>query len=441
MSTQHQEKRKEQARLEVGRTQIARPVAAGLVVLFLLMIATPPLAELGVDLRAGNRPTALGAAVGGLSDGLREAVTRISGEKLAAANDALSDAIERAEEELEDDSLLRRTLLEPVQRFLTRFLKIGNEQAYVGHDGWLFFRPDYDYSIGRGFLDPVEMERRRRDPDASPQLQPDPIVALEHFARTLAATDVRLLVLPVPGKSVIHPELVAPARRAVRPPVHNPSFPEFLRRLQGGGIAVYDPTPDLLTIREEGAAAFLRTDSHWTPLAVERVAAGIAGRLSGPDLGGFPAVDRSLVSRKVRLSGRGDLPALLDLDEGSPFFGEEQIEANRVLTLDGRSWRPTSPAPLLLLGDSFSNVFSDPSLGWGTGAGLAEQIALGTGWAVDRIARNAGGASASREELARELAAGSDRLSETRVVIYQFAARELVSGDWRLVDFGGATGS
>jgi hypothetical protein len=34
--------------------------------------------------------------------------------------------------------------------------------------------------------------------------------------------------------------------------------------------------------------------------------------------------------------------------------------------------------------------------------------------------------------LAREVATGSDRLAGKRVVIWQFAARELVFGDWRL---------
>ena len=74
-----------------------------------------------------------------------------------------------------------------------------------------------------------------------------------------------------------------------------------------------------------------------------------------------------------------------------------------------------------------------PDLGWGTGAGLAEQLSFLLQRPVDRIAVNAGGAYASRQALARELAAGRDRLRGKRVLVYEFAARELASGDWRLV--------
>jgi hypothetical protein len=89
-----------------------------------------------------------------------------------------------------------------------------------------------------------------------------------------------------------------------------------------------------------------------------------------------------------------------------------------------------------VLGDSFTNVFSQPDLGWGAGAGLAEQLAYHLEAPVDRIAINAGGAHASREELARSLARGEGRLTGTQVVILQFAVRELSFGDWRVIPLG-----
>ena len=53
---------------------------------------------------------------------------------------------------------------------------------------------------------------------------------------------------------------------------------------------------------------------------------------------------------------------------------------------------------------------------------------------VDRIVQNSDGASATRLALRRMLATGDDRLAGTRVVIWQFAARELTTGDWRELD-------
>ena len=82
---------------------------------------------------------------------------------------------------------------------------------------------------------------------------------------------------------------------------------------------------------------------------------------------------------------------------------------------------------MLLLGDSFTNIYSMPSMGWGRGAGLAEHLSLRLGFDVDRIAVNGDGAHASRDALRR---AGPRRLSGKRVVVFQFAARELLAGSW-----------
>jgi hypothetical protein len=45
---------------------------------------------------------------------------------------------------------------------------------------------------------------------------------------------------------------------------------------------------------------------------------------------------------------------------------------------------------------------------------------------VDRIAQDGSGAFATREVLQRD----PDRLTGKRLVVYQFAARELTIGDW-----------
>ena len=57
------------------------------------------------------------------------------------------------ENALEDESVLGRTLRPPAQWMLSGYLGAGNERAYVGRDGWLFYRPDLEYLTGTGFLD------------------------------------------------------------------------------------------------------------------------------------------------------------------------------------------------------------------------------------------------------------------------------------------------
>jgi alginate O-acetyltransferase complex protein AlgJ len=73
-------------------------------------------------------------------------------------------------------------------------------------------------------------------------------------------------------------------------------------------------------------------------------------------------------------------------------------------------------------------------MGWGDSAGFAEHLSAALGRPLDRLVINAGGAHTTRQELVREMAAGRDRLAGKRVVIYEFAARELAVGDWRLFD-------
>ena len=53
---------------------------------------------------------------------------------------------------------------------------------------------------------------------------------------------------------------------------------------------------------------------------------------------------------------------------------------------------------------------------------------------LDRITRNDNGSYATREILAGELAKGRDRLAGKRLVIYQFAIRELAVGNWKRIE-------
>ena len=120
---------------------------------------------------------------------------------------------------------------------------------------------------------------------------------------------------------------------------------------------------------------------------------------------------------------------LLRLPKGSEIFEREVAVTRPVVSSEGEPWSPDPKADVLLLGDSYSNVFSQAELRWGEGAGFAEQLSYFLRRPVDKLAVNAGGPSAARERLAALSAAGQDRLQEKRLVIYQFAARELAGGE------------
>ena len=69
-------------------------------------------------------------------------------------------------------------------------------------------------------------------------------------------------------------------------------------------------------------------------------------------------------------------------------------------------------------------------MGWGREAGFAEALSQAVGHSVDRIARNADGAIASRRALQEDIG----RLEGKKVVVWQFAARELSFGDRKVLE-------
>jgi alginate O-acetyltransferase complex protein AlgJ len=125
---------------------------------------------------------------------------------------------------------------------------------------------------------------------------------------------------------------------------------------------------------------------------------------------------------------------MLKLSQNQSVFDEEVVTIRPVSDVAGIPWRPDPGAEILLLGDSFANIYSLEVMKWGSGAGLAEQLSIALNRPVDTILLNDNGAYATREMLSRELAQGSDRLAAKKVVVWQFAARELAVGDWRLLD-------
>jgi hypothetical protein len=131
----------------------------------------------------------------------------------------------------------------------------------------------------------------------------------------------------------------------------------------------------------------------------------------------------------------GDLVDMLKLTEEQQVFQPQSVLVHQVQDATGTPWEPDPAADVLLMGDSFTNIFTLEGMGWGSAAGLAPQLALALGRPLDVIAQNDSGAFATRQALSRELTAGQDRLASKRVVIWEFAARELSVGDWKPLEF------
>jgi hypothetical protein len=438
-----QRSREQTAREQVGRTRVSRKTAWLLSLALLLLISLVPLAQQIQDIRdyqSGERGTwlpqagELFAVLPDIRQALRDPELSLP-RRVLAANRVLLAAMDRLEDDLEDASLLGHMIRPRMQSVLAR-LGVGNEQAYIGDQGWLFYRPGVDYVTGPGFLHPARLAARAVAGDAwRPAPRPDPRQALTHWHEQLQARDIALVVVPTPVKPMIHPEMFAPGMNPDQA-LNNPSFARLRQDLEQAGILVFDPAPTLMRAKQadqEPHIQYLATDTHWQPRAMQNVARELAAFLDSHALLP-PKTPTGYRTRTLDVAQTGDIAAMLDLPADQRLFPPQDVQIRQVLDERGDLWRPDTDADILVLGDSFSNIFSLQAMGWGESAGFAEHLSLALDRPVDRIARNADGAHATREILARELSRGRDRLAGKKVVVYQFAARELAVGDWKILD-------
>ncbi len=496
--TEQQQSREQMAWEEVGHTDVRTGAAWTLILIFLAVIYAVPLHQHVEEWKA-DRPMQsldLWRHVPEIFRPIRERGLRVS--SVIDANRVFLRRINEYEDDLEDASLAGQIIRPTVQSFMASRLGVGNEQAYVGRDGWLFYRPGMDSLTGPGFLDERQLARRAASGTewrAAPQ--PDPRKAILDFKRQLDERGITLIVMPTPIKPTIHPERFSARYTGHDRALHNPSYQPFIEELEAEGVIVFDPSGLLLERKtEDGTTQYLATDTHWRPEAMEAAAVkladlisggrarrpaepqpavdgspnpppeeasvGLAGtrnhtqpetatptdlpslegwsRDSGTGVGSSPPAEGwpkagvgSLRRQPVQIAALGDISLMLDLPADQTIFPPEPVTIQQVLTDDGQFWRASEDAEVLVLGDSFSNIYSLEPMGWGESAGFIEQLSFHLGAPIDRLVRNDSGAFATRDMLSRELARGHDRLAGKRIVIWQFAARELAVGDWRII--------
>jgi SGNH hydrolase-like domain, acetyltransferase AlgX len=407
---------------EIGTTAISRSLAVALSVFFLAAVFLVPLGQYVFDLRNGTT----------VSFTLESGAARSPGETFFAAidrrNTAILESISQLENTLEEESLLRKAFLPPLQYLFLRFFDKGNDKAIPGRDGWLHFAPALDSLVGPPFLDPHQLQTRAEAHKLwEKPIQSDPLAAIIDFKNQLTARGIALIVVPVPVKAAIQPEKIS--ARMVARPLANRSWPLFVRILRESGVRLYDPRPVLSRFAKEHGDAYLPTDTHWSPGAMQAVAEELAGLISTE----FPQISgkAALQAQPQTVFGQGDIARMLTLPEKANLYPGREVHIRRILTAQQEFWQPDSNGEILLLGDSFTNIYSIEALGWGVGAGFAEQLSHLLQTPLDLLARNDSGAYVTREMLAGELARGRDRLAGKKLVIWQFAERELALGDWR----------
>lgn len=350
----------------------------------------------------------------------------LSKEHLAGYEDALHDA-----------SVARRLVQPRVQQALTRYLAFGNTQAYIARgslhpSGWLFYQLGLDYLAGPPFLRPSVLRHREQQllQAGEADVNADPRRAIVQFHRDCQRAGVHLVFVPIPIKHMMQPAQLG-GRVALSKPIptpNNPDYPKFLNDLRNAGVDVFDPTPPVLF--PDDPVRYLQQDTHWTPQFMEAVAQGLADHIRRSIELPPPARVFSVRIVEERARHLGDIAATLQLPPRQTLFRPQTLALRRVLdAATGQDWRPDPDADILLLGDSFSNIYSEEHMGWGRSAGFPQHLSRLLARSLDVIAHNGQAAN----EVRRALAARSHPLAGKRVIVWQVAMHELATSNWPII--------
>ncbi len=288
----------------------------------------------------------------------------------------------------------------------------------MGRDGWLFYRPSVRYVI----------ERQTGDPERD---SADPLPAIRSFRDQLQARGIRLLVVPVPNKESIYPEMLA--RRAEDAGVIVcEQTRRLLDQLEQYGIEYVDLFEVFRRAKQEEGRSdpsrlYLAQDSHWSPEGARVAAVAVARRVLAQ--GTVNRGDQAYGVRSVTVRRHGDLIEMLRVPAIERALEPENVACLQVVQSDaGTPYRDAPEAEVLILGDSFLRIYEQDEPG---AAGFIAHVARELGQPLTSIVNDGGASTLVRQELARRPAL----LMNKRLVIWEFAERDIRYGTegWQIV--------
>ncbi|MEM8953584.1 MAG: hypothetical protein AAGD22_05475 [Verrucomicrobiota bacterium] len=332
----------------------------------------------------------------------------------------LRDHFEVFEGKVEGDAWFAEASRAALQDVMVRVMREGNRKTVVGEGGWLLYRPAVDALTGMG---PLRAEPKSVADDPTLPSWEGPLEPILAFGKQLEELGVELILVPLPVK----PMVMGGDGEVIR----HADAERFYEVLRESGIEVLDMANEWVT-GESVDDLFLKQDTHWTPRGMEKAADLVAGYLkSRPwygevegDAGRFEFEDASMASV-------GDLVGNLGLAAGQGIFSEEEVTGRRVL--DGETGEVVvlndHESPIVLLGDSFTNIYRQEDMGWGAGAGFGEHLAARLGMPLDVIARNGQASTGVREALANRAGSAREMRDKKKAVVWTIAARDLFLGE------------
>ena len=344
------------------------------------------------------------------------------------------DYLRPYEKEMEESSLFARTIRPWMRlRNYLLFTDLG-DKGVRGKKGWCFYRPGVDY-----LTRPSVLDKRSAivDPNDIP-LNDAVIDSICRFRDQLSALDIDLLLVIMPGKPSIYPDLLAPSV----PPAAAGTFShslDIIRQLSEKKVNTVDLFSAFNEERKRdtiaGDSLYLRSDTHFRGRGILTTARVIAERIRQFDWYTEGTIEYGIDTLTV--DRHGDIAEMVKLP---PFtfggfttsFPVEATTCYQVFQVH----RDSTGAPvragiykddyrrsrILVLGDSFSRIYQtdEPrSAGWI--AHLARELRQ----PVASIVNDGGASTLVRKSLERK----PHLLKRKKLVVWEIVERDFRFGE------------
>jgi len=359
-----------------------------LVLFFLALVASALLIQTAYELRRGGGVQAL--------DAFHQRPT--------AAN------LRAYEHNLEDASVVARALRPLFQFAQFAWLRDGGEKALIGRDGWLFYKPGFDYMVAS-------------DSGLSTATN-DPVPSIVEFRDALAARGIHLLVVPAPNKESVYPDKLA-RRVPAGQGVISSATQDVLARLQLEGVECVNLFRVYAEARTNASGLqrpplYLTQDSHWSPAGLALAVEAVARRLV--ERGWVKPGAKDYDERPAPVNRLGDVLRMLQVPRLECCAVPEQVACVQVVQHDkAQAYQDDPNSPILVLGDSFLRIYEQDEPG---SAGFIAHLAKELKQPVTSLVSDGGASTLVRQELYRR----PSLLRNKQVVVWEFVERDIRLG-------------
>jgi alginate O-acetyltransferase complex protein AlgJ len=372
----------------LGPVRISRATAWTMAIVFLVIIASPGIYQFWYDTHFFGRSR--------LADLLIEAPTK--------------DSLDLFQTQLTNESRLNRFVRHDFWKY-NPWEKPEIGGVITARDGFLFYNPDRALYTGPSLTAPP------------PATTADVLPAMIDYDRQLRRRGIHLVVMLIPTKMSIYPEKIAPDYPRDAGPAVPPGYEEFLGRARGAGIDMLDLTDAFWRAKDQSPdPVFWPTDTHWSQRGRAMSADIVAGHIK-PMVADSPVIHFDEVAvQSVEPGNLGKLLAGGGLDVAFP-----PIRATYTsLRSNGKPFVADDQSPVLILGDSFTNI-GEPE-----GYGFDDELMLRLKVGVQAVTES----GSSYNEARRKLLKLPNVLAKKKVVVWEIPGVYLYSA-WEKIGLPG----